>query len=98
MGWGAPLERIGCRTTLALDVSRSEPWKSIAQPGRRRKGPRDQDSTRTLCAAAANSGCETVISITHSEPFMKYVNLGDTGLSVSRICLGCMSYGVSTST
>jgi aryl-alcohol dehydrogenase-like predicted oxidoreductase len=26
---------------------------------------------------------------------MEYVNLGRTGLEVSRICLGCMSYGVS---
>lgn len=25
---------------------------------------------------------------------MKYVNLGQTGLRVSRICVGCMSYGV----
>ncbi|MGZ6141908.1 MAG: aldo/keto reductase, partial [Myxococcales bacterium] len=25
---------------------------------------------------------------------MDYVNLGSTGLKVSRICLGCMSYGV----
>jgi len=25
---------------------------------------------------------------------MQYVNLGKTGLSVSRLCLGCMSYGV----
>src|ERR1700727_2025832 len=24
---------------------------------------------------------------------MEYVNLGSTGLRVSRICLGCMSYG-----
>ena len=24
---------------------------------------------------------------------MDYVNLGKTGLKVSRICLGCMSYG-----
>ena len=24
---------------------------------------------------------------------MEYVNLGRTGLKVSRICLGCMSYG-----
>jgi aryl-alcohol dehydrogenase-like predicted oxidoreductase len=26
---------------------------------------------------------------------MEYVNLGRTGLEVSRVCLGCMSYGVS---
>jgi aryl-alcohol dehydrogenase-like predicted oxidoreductase len=25
---------------------------------------------------------------------MEYVNLGRTGVKVSRICLGCMSYGV----
>lgn len=25
---------------------------------------------------------------------MEYVNLGRTGLKVSRICLGCMSFGV----
>jgi aryl-alcohol dehydrogenase-like predicted oxidoreductase len=24
---------------------------------------------------------------------MEYVNLGNTGLKVSRICLGCMTYG-----
>ena len=24
---------------------------------------------------------------------MEYVNLGSTGLKVSRICLGCMTYG-----
>ncbi|MEI6226348.1 MAG: aldo/keto reductase, partial [Deltaproteobacteria bacterium] len=24
---------------------------------------------------------------------MEYINLGRTGLRVSRICLGCMSYG-----
>ena len=24
---------------------------------------------------------------------MQYVNLGRTGLMVSRVCLGCMSYG-----
>jgi aryl-alcohol dehydrogenase-like predicted oxidoreductase len=28
------------------------------------------------------------------EIFMEFVNLGKTGLKVSRICLGCMSYGV----
>ncbi|HEV7683167.1 MAG TPA: aldo/keto reductase [Pyrinomonadaceae bacterium] len=27
-------------------------------------------------------------------PAMEYVNLGQTGLKVSRICLGCMTYGV----
>src|SRR5205085_7127229 len=26
--------------------------------------------------------------------FMDYVNLGSAGLKVSRLCLGCMSYGV----
>jgi aryl-alcohol dehydrogenase-like predicted oxidoreductase len=26
---------------------------------------------------------------------MEYVNLGKTGLKISRICLGCMSYGSS---
>lgn len=26
---------------------------------------------------------------------MEYVRLGNTGLKVSRICLGCMTYGVS---
>ena len=27
---------------------------------------------------------------------MKYIKLGSTGIDVSRICLGCMSYGSST--
>ena len=27
---------------------------------------------------------------------MEYIRLGSTGLKVSRICLGCMSYGRST--
>jgi len=27
---------------------------------------------------------------------MQYVNLGSTGLKVSRLCLGCMSYGSKT--
>ena len=26
---------------------------------------------------------------------MEYVRLGNTGLEVSRICLGCMSFGVA---
>ncbi|HEY6043056.1 MAG TPA: aldo/keto reductase, partial [Anaerolineae bacterium] len=26
---------------------------------------------------------------------MEYTNLGHTGLKVSRICLGCMTYGTS---
>jgi aryl-alcohol dehydrogenase-like predicted oxidoreductase len=26
---------------------------------------------------------------------VEYVNLGETGLKVSRICLGCMTYGVA---
>src|SRR5689334_11210767 len=30
------------------------------------------------------------------ESAMEYVNLGATGLKVSRICLGCMSYGSKT--
>src|SRR6185503_3990262 len=30
---------------------------------------------------------------TSEESAMDYVNLGSTGLKVSRICLGCMSYG-----
>lgn len=28
------------------------------------------------------------------DDLMDYVTLGHTGLEVSRICLGCMSYGV----
>jgi aryl-alcohol dehydrogenase-like predicted oxidoreductase len=28
---------------------------------------------------------------------MEYVKLGRTGLEVSRICLGCMSYGAANS-
>ena len=27
---------------------------------------------------------------------MEYVNLGPSGLKVSRLCLGCMSYGDTT--
>ena len=27
---------------------------------------------------------------------MQYVNLGSTGLKVSRICLGCMTYGAKS--
>ncbi len=29
-----------------------------------------------------------------ASPIMKYARLGNSGLKVSQICLGCMSYGV----
>ena len=34
------------------------------------------------------------IALTPGDRTMEYVKLGRTGLEVSRICLGCMSYGV----
>jgi 1-deoxyxylulose-5-phosphate synthase len=34
------------------------------------------------------------VADTNAEAFMDYVNLGNSGLKVSRLCLGCMSYGV----
>src|SRR4051812_10120096 len=34
------------------------------------------------------------MSVGQENPPMRYVNLGKSGLKVSRLCLGCMSYGV----
>jgi 1-deoxyxylulose-5-phosphate synthase len=43
----------------------------------------------------SNRGYRAEGSSTHTGGMaMEYVNLGKTGLKVSRICLGCMSYGV----
>jgi aryl-alcohol dehydrogenase-like predicted oxidoreductase len=39
-------------------------------------------------ARAANPHCNQFL-----EPAMQYLNLGQTGLNVSRLCLGCMSFG-----
>jgi diketogulonate reductase-like aldo/keto reductase len=40
-----------------------------------------------------HSNLESPPIATAEESAMDYVNLGSTGLKVSRICLGCMSYG-----
>src|SRR5262245_28339301 len=40
--------------------------------------------------------CRQKICETSESPALQYVNLGSTGLKVSRICLGCMTYGVKT--
>ncbi|KAG0734743.1 hypothetical protein G6F62_012880 [Rhizopus arrhizus] len=37
----------------------------------------------------------TTNSVLESLPKMQYVRLGNTGMKVSRICLGCMQYGSS---
>jgi aryl-alcohol dehydrogenase-like predicted oxidoreductase len=44
-------------------------------------------STQPLCATTPDQDLENI---------MDYVKLGTTGLDVSRICLGCMSYGVKS--
>jgi aryl-alcohol dehydrogenase (NADP+) len=49
------------------------------------------------CADAPRGVClgrrDAVTCAPHEEPTVQYVNLGSTGLKVSRICLGMMSYG-----
>ena len=48
---------------------------------------------------ALASGCGNAINGANTgregEGFMDYMKLGNTGMDVSRICLGCMSFGTA---
>src|ERR1700686_102763 len=62
-------------------------WRSMGW-GRRRKHSWNPNSPH-----ATLSTCTEGIRWTRTGEAMDYVNLGKTGLKVSRICLGCMTYG-----
>jgi aryl-alcohol dehydrogenase-like predicted oxidoreductase len=49
-----------------------------------------------LISTLRESYIGTVETTFIAEVFMNYIRLGRTGLEVSRICLGCMSYGQAT--
>ncbi|KAI7898539.1 NADP-dependent oxidoreductase domain-containing protein [Cokeromyces recurvatus] len=48
-----------------------------------------------MSSSSAAAATTTTKTTTTDLPKMQYVRLGKTGLRVSRICLGCMSYGSS---
>src|SRR5439155_18596523 len=52
---------------------------------RRRSTQKPQNAQKSFSAGSASSAFDVVI--------MDYVRLGNTGLKVSRICLGTMTYG-----
>src|SRR6476646_8279602 len=52
---------------------------------------RHNDAKPANCTLSSALRC----SAQHRESVLEYIKLGHTGLDVSRICLGCMSYGGS---
>ena len=68
--------------------------QDLAPGGCRRRAVGEADSRRSrLPGRAVCAAPHRWASVNFGEEIMEYVRFGNTGMKVSRICLGCMSYG-----
>src|SRR5207249_106391 len=67
-----------------------------AQDDYRRHWLRRIGVRRTLVSRARSAGTQAARAFSKGDNEMEYTRLGDTGLRISRLALGCMSYGDPT--
>ncbi len=87
----SPITRRSSRIWPRRKISPRQPWFwRLADPVVVSAG---RSSGTPTCLTAASAPTSASAGHLSKDGFVKYVKFGGTGMDVSRICLGCMSYG-----